>query len=67
MSKVCPKGYKCMCFQCGEIECERYQQEPPEWVNKMETVDFMNIQDRIDESRCLREVKDGNRSEGKSR
>lgn len=32
MSYVCKRGYKCMCFQCGEKDCERFESEPPKWV-----------------------------------
>lgn len=32
MSYVCKRGYKCMCFQCGEKDCEYFESEPPEWV-----------------------------------
>ncbi len=33
MSEVCCRGHKCMCFQCGETDCERYEPEPPEeWI-----------------------------------
>lgn len=35
MSEVCRRGYKCMCFQCGEKDCERYESEPPEWIEKL--------------------------------
>lgn len=31
MSEPCYRGYKCMCFQCDEKDCERYEPEPPEW------------------------------------
>lgn len=33
MSEICRRGYKCMCFQCGEKDCEKYEPEPPKWVN----------------------------------
>ena len=32
MSQVCKRGYKCMCFQCAEKDCEHFESEPPEWV-----------------------------------
>ena len=32
MSYVCKRGYKCMCFQCGEKDCEHFESEPPKWV-----------------------------------
>ena len=35
MSEVCRRGYKCMCFQCGEKDCERYEPEPPEWLEEL--------------------------------
>lgn len=35
MSESCRRGYKCMCFQCGEEDCEKYQRKPPEWVEKI--------------------------------
>ena len=35
MSEVCRRGYKCMCFQCGEKDCEKYESEPPEWIEKL--------------------------------
>lgn len=31
MSESCHRGHKCMCFQCRENDCEKYQSEPPEW------------------------------------
>lgn len=24
-----------MCFQCGEKDCERYEPEPPEWLEEI--------------------------------
>ena len=35
MSEICRRGYKCMCFQCGEKDCEKYEPEPPKWVNEL--------------------------------
>lgn len=35
MSESCHRGHKCMCFQCGENDCEKYQSEPPEWFEKV--------------------------------
>lgn len=32
MSETCHRGHKCMCFQCGERDCERYEPEPPKWI-----------------------------------
>lgn len=32
MSYVCKRGHKCMCFQCGERDCERYEPELPKWI-----------------------------------
>lgn len=34
MSESCHRGYKCFCFQCGEVDCERYEPETPEWIKK---------------------------------
>ena len=42
MSELCYRGHKCMCFQCGEKDCEKYQPEPPEW--------FTRISDKLEES-----------------
>ena len=33
---TCHRGYKCMCFQCGENDCERYQSEPPVLTDSLE-------------------------------
>lgn len=33
---TCHRGYKCMCFQCGEEDCERYQSEPPDLTDSLE-------------------------------
>lgn len=35
MSEICSRGYKCMCFQCGEKDCGKYEPEPPKWVNEL--------------------------------
>lgn len=35
MSYVCKRGYKCMCFQCGEKDCEHFESEPPKWVKDL--------------------------------
>ena len=35
MSESCRRGYKCMCFQCGEKDCEKYEPEPPRWVKEL--------------------------------
>ena len=32
MNYVCKRGYKCMCFQCGEKDCEHFESEPPKWI-----------------------------------
>lgn len=24
-----------MCFQCGEKDCERYEPEPPKWIEAL--------------------------------
>ena len=32
MSYVCKRGYKCMCFQCKEKDCEHFESEPSKWV-----------------------------------
>lgn len=34
MSETCRRGYKCMCFQCGEKDCEKYESEPPKWIEE---------------------------------
>lgn len=31
----CSRGYKCSCFQCGEKDCEYYQQEEPDWGEEL--------------------------------
>ena len=36
MSEPCRRGYKCMCFQCRENDCERYQSEPPDLTDLLE-------------------------------
>ena len=35
MSESCRRGYKSFCFQCGETSCEKFQPEPPEWLEKL--------------------------------
>ena len=35
MNYVCKRGYKCMCFQCGESDCEHFESEPPKWVKDL--------------------------------
>lgn len=51
MSEICRRGYKCMCFQCGEKDCEKYEPEPPKWVNEL-----MNDETFI---RAMGQVKEG--------
>ncbi len=35
MSELCHRGYKCFCFQCGETDCEKYEPEPPKWIDEV--------------------------------
>ena len=32
MSELCPRGIKCPCFCCLEIDCEKYETELPERI-----------------------------------
>lgn len=36
MSYVCKRGYKCMCFQCGEKDCDHFESKPPKWDKEVE-------------------------------
>lgn len=36
MSESCRRGHKCLCFQCGETDCERYESEPPKWIKELQ-------------------------------
>lgn len=36
MSESCRRGYKCMCFQCGEKDCEKYESKPPKWIEQLQ-------------------------------
>lgn len=50
MSEICRRGYKCMCFQCGEKDCEKYEPEPPKWVNElMNDEAFIKVMGQIKE------------------
>lgn len=51
MSEICRRGYKCMCFQCGEKDCGKYEPEPPKWVNEL-----MNDETFI---RAMGQIKEG--------
>lgn len=41
MSESCQRGYKSFCFQCGETSCEKFQPEPPEWLEKLREDDVL--------------------------
>lgn len=39
-----------MCFQCGEKDCEKYESEPPKWVNElMNDEAFIKVMGQIKE------------------
>lgn len=57
MSEVCRRGYKCMCFQCGEKDCEKYQPEPTEWIKKLRKGD--QLMDKLIDELKRKEGADG--------
>ncbi len=51
MSESCNRGYKSFCFQCGEEDCEKYQPNPPEWIEKLrEDDDLMQLLEKMKEA-----------------
>lgn len=55
MSEICRRGHKCMCFQCGEKDCEKYEPEPPKWDNElMNDETFFKAMGQIKEGRWKR-------------
>ena len=56
MSYVCKRGHKCMCFQCGEKDCEHFESESPKWVKDFfENEEIKEKLKRISESRPAEE------------
>lgn len=56
MSESCYRGYKCMCFQCGEKDCERYEPEPPKWIEALRNDEvFMKAMRQIGEKKEKRQ------------
>ena len=55
MSEICSRGYKYMCFQCGEKDCGKYEPEPPKWVNELIN-ELMNDETFI---RAMGQIKEG--------
>lgn len=47
MSESCRRGHKCMCFQCRETDCERYESEPPKWVKELEESQLTHVREKI--------------------
>ena len=47
MSESCRKGHKCMCFQCRETDCERYESEPPKWVKEISDDQLIDVTRKI--------------------
>jgi hypothetical protein len=51
MSESCNRRYKSFCFQCGEEDCEKYQPNPPEWIEKLrEDDDLMQLLEKMKEA-----------------
>lgn len=62
MSYVCKRGHKCMCFQCGEKDCEHFESEPPKWVKDFfENEEIEEMLKRISESRPAEEQEEAAR------
>lgn len=49
--RSCNRGHKSFCFQCGEEDCEKYQPNPPEWIEKLrEDDDLMQLLEKMKEA-----------------
>ena len=58
MSESCRRGHKCLCFQCGETDCERYESEPPRWVKENRDDQLIDVTRKIFNFARGQEMKD---------